>query len=353
MTNRERLLAVLHGDRPDRIPFSIYEWKIPWGSEKRRLRARGLALMRRFPGWAVEYPHCDWEMRCYRENGRVCERETVRTPVGEISAVFWPNQTCNVRAQKEFWVKTEADYETAIFMVRDAVFRPAYDEIRSARQDLGEDGLVFIWKGYSPLQQIVLQWLGIERYCFELADRPSCVWALYDALREREQDIYEIVAAAPVEVVQCCANPIQSVLGRDLFVTRVLSTIEAGVEQLHAAGKLASIHVDGDNALWAPDLARSGIDVMEALTPAPDTDLTMTDMRCLFESKILWANFPSSMHVSTAAQIRQATGAILDAVAPGDRFILGITEDIPPHCWRKSISAILDVLEDRGRLPLQ
>ena len=352
MTNRERILAVLHGERPDRIPFSIYEWKLPWGYDKRRLRERGLAMLRRFPGWRAEYPHCELQTICYTDGGQRYERETVKTPKGDISALFMPDQTCNVRFQKEFWIKTEADYEPLIFMANDAVLHPDYDEILAAQEDLGEDGLVFIWKDFSPLQKIILHLAGLEQFCFELMDRPDCVWALYDALLEFERRKYPVVARAPVELVECCANPIQQLLGRELFVDKVLSSIEEGVELIHAAGKLASVHVDGDNALWAEDLARSNIDIIEALTPAPDTDLTTAAARGIFKDKILWLNFPSSLHVASADRIRAATRDILDAVAPGDRFLLGVTEDIPLDAWRTSLSAILDVLEKDGALPL-
>ena len=349
MTNRERVLAVLRGDRPDRIPFTIFDWKIPWGHDKRLLRERGLTMRRWCSGWKVQYPHCELKTLSYTENGQRCEREIVNTPRGQITSLFEPDHTCNVRLQREFWIKGEADYEPLTFMINDAVLEPAYEEIEAVQEGLGDDGVVWVWAGYSPLQRIILQLVGIEQYCYELMDRPDSLWNLYDALREQERKKYPIVANAPVEVVQSCSNPVAKVLGRDLFVDKVLPCLHECAEWLHAAGKLQAIHTDGDNAIWAKDLADSTLDVIDAFTPAPDTDMTIAEGREAFKDKILWVNFPSSVHLASEQTIRATTHEILDAFQPEDRFMLGVTEDIPATCWRKSLNAIMDVMDQRSR----
>ncbi len=348
MNNRDRVLAVLKGDKPDRIPFTIYEWKIPWGYDKRRLIERGLTLMRRLPGYTVKYPHCELTTLSFHQNGRRYEREIVQTPKGRLESLFLPDQTCGVRRQEMFWIKTEADYEPLMFLINDAVLSPAYDEISALKNDLGEDGVVYLWSGYSPLQEIIIRLIGIEQFCYELMDCPDRIWALYDCLRNLDRKKYPILAGAPVELVQSCGNPIASLLGRELFVNRILPPLAECAEYLHAAGKLQAIHIDGNNAIWAADLAASTIDVMEAFTPAPDTDLTMAEARLIFHDKIIWANFPSSLHLASPERIRTATLDILNAVRPNDRFLLGITEDIPADCWQKSLNAILDVITLEG-----
>jgi hypothetical protein len=348
MTHRQRILAALHGEPTDHVPFTIYEWKIPWGYDKRKLIERGLGMLRRFAGWRAEYPHCEWRMQTYYQDGVKYEREFWRTPKGEVTALFMPDQTCNVRKQVEFWIKGEADYEPLIYWALDAVLSPAYEEIKAGNEDLGDDGLVFVWAGYSPLQQIILQLAGIEQFCFELADRPEWVWALYDALLERDRRKYPIIAAAPVEVIQCCANPIAQVLGHKLFIEKVLPCLDECAALIHAAGKFQSIHVDGDNALWAKDLASSSVDIIEAFTPAPDTDMTLVQGCDVFHDKIVWANFPSSLHLASAEAIRAATVELLRSAASHPRFLLGITEDVPTSRWRISLSAIMDGLSTFG-----
>ena len=353
MTNRQRVLAALHGETPDRVPFATYDWKFPWGYDKRMLRERGLTMVNRYPGFAVEYPHCELTTVCYTEKGVRCEREIVKTPKGELTSLFLPDRTCGVRLQEEYWIKGEADYDPMLFMVNDAVLTPAYEQGLALIEGLGEDGVVYVWKDYSPLQKILVHLTGVERFCLELMDRPGKLMALYDALLDLERRKTPIVVQAPGDVVQFCANPIASVLGRDLFAEKIIDPLNEFADAAHRRGRLVSMHVDGDNAIWADDIANSKLDMVEAFTPAPDSDMTTAAGRQAFKDKILWMNFPSSVHLANADTIRATTHEILDAVAPGDRFVLGITEDIPPDCWRRSISAILDVVEDRGPLPLK
>ncbi|MCL5994631.1 MAG: hypothetical protein M1546_01080 [Chloroflexi bacterium] len=348
MTNRQRVLAVLNGERPDKVPFTIYDWKIPWGYDKRKLCERGLVMMERYAGCRAEYPHCEFTMLTYTENGRKYEREIIKTPKGEISSLFMPGTTCNVRKQIEYWIRSEADYEPLIYWVNDTTYYPAYEEVEAAREALGEDGFVWLWTDYSPLQKIMLQLIGLERYPYELFDHADLLWALYDALRDRDRRKYPIVAKAPVEVIQSDANHIACYLGRDMFVNKVLPCVEEAAEVLHTEGKLQSIHVDGNNAIWAADLARSSVDIIEAFTPAPDTDMTMAEAREIFRDKIMWTNFPSSLHLQPAERIREAAREILESIQSGDRFLMAVTEDVPPWSWRTSLNAIQDAIDICG-----
>ena len=238
MTNRQRVIAVLNGEMPDKIPFTSYDWKFPWGYDKRKLRNRGLTMVNRYPGYSIEYPNCELKTICYTENGTHYEREIVRTPKGEITSLFLPHRTCNVRAQKEFWIKSEVDYEPLIFMVNDAILKPAYGQGKSLMEGLGDDGVVFVWKDYSPLQKIILHLTGIEQFCYELMDKPGYVWALYDALLELERKKNPIVIKAPGDLIQYCANPIASVLGKKMFVEKILSCLNEFADLAHEQGRL-------------------------------------------------------------------------------------------------------------------
>jgi len=248
---------------PDRIPFASYDWKFPWGYDKRKLRERGLTMVNRYPGYSIEYPNCELKTICYTENSVRYEREHIKTPKGEITSLFVPDCTCNVRVQKEFWIKSEADYEALLFMINDSVVKPAYEQGSALLEALGEDGVVFVWKDYSPLQKIMLHFTGIEKFCYELMDRPDHVWNLYDALVELEHKKNPIAVKAPGDFIQYCANPIASILGRDLFVDKVLSGLNDFADLAHDAGKLVAMHLDGDNSIWANELAASKIDIIE------------------------------------------------------------------------------------------
>jgi len=62
----------------------------------------------------------------------------------------------------------------------------------------------------------------------------------------------------------------------------------------------------------------------------------------LWPEKILWVNFPSSIHLGSIETIRAVTRQMLEEARPHRRFLLGITEDVPPDRWAGNFRAILD-----------
>jgi len=113
------------------------------------------------------------------------------------------------------------------------------------------------------------------------------------------------------------------------------------------------VHFDANTRLLAPGIARSRMDYIEAFTPAPTCDMTVAEARLAWPDKVLWINFPSSVHLESIEAIEATTRQILREAAPGDRFLIGITEDVPEDRWQANLAAILRVIRERGRLPVQ
>ena len=80
--------------------------------------------------------------------------------------------------------------------------------------------------------------------------------------------------------------------------------------------------------------------------------MTMAEARRAWPGKTLFINFPSSAHLSEPEVIRETTVGLLREAAPGDRFIMGITENVPDHRWRISFPAILETCSETELLPI-
>lgn len=75
-------------------------------------------------------------------------------------------------------------------------------------------------------------------------------------------------------------------------------------------------------------VASSELDIVEAFTPIPTGNVTVEEARQAWPDKILWMNFPSSVHTESPEVIREEAIEILREAAPGNGFIIGITEDV-------------------------
>lgn len=73
--------------------------------------------------------------------------------------------------------------------------------------------------------------------------------------------------------------------------------------------------------------------------------MSMKEAREAWPDKVLWINFPSSVHLQPESAIEQVTVNLLEDVAPGDGFLLGITEDLPEGREDGNYRAILDGID--------
>lgn len=352
MTPRQRIRAVLHGDLPDQIPFTMYWLMLPRGERERRLREAGLAIVTRLPLFWVEYPGCDSISREYREGGIRCIRETIRTPLGEVTSVRKVGLAYNSEMRSEHFIKRPGDYRVLEYFYRDAVYHTDYDAYLLEVDRLGEDGYVLPHIGYSPLMVMLVELQGLEQFSLDMVEHPDEFFSLYELLCERRRDLYRIYADSPAEAVLYGGNIVPNVMGRRRFEKYVIPCIDECADHLHAAGKLLGMHLDADNLALAPAVATSKLDIIEAFTPPPDCDMSVAQAREAWPDKIIWCNFPSSVHLAADETIADTTRELLDQAGRGDRLLIGVTENIPEaHMWR-SLGIIADVLNREGRLPL-
>jgi len=356
MTPRERIQAALHGEWADRVPFTIYGNMLPRGEVERSLRNEGLAIIEWNQPYRIETPHVDVVFREYYEGGVLTRRETVRTPVGEVTSV----EKCDARSYSGWWrveypIKRPEDYKVWEFVVHDTTYIPAYEAFVLMQDRLGQDGYVF---GHGlptvqvPMHYMMVELLGLERFSLELYDRPSDVLQLHDLIWQKHKEALAITVESPAELVEVGTNFHQAMMGPKLFEQYYMPYMNEWAEELHAAGKLAATHIDGDWHSLIPIVASSKLDVIEAISPPPMCDVSVAEARTALPDKVLWVNFPSAVHVSADEVIRAVTEQVLREAAPGDRFLFGVTEDVPETEWRRSLRTISSALQERGSLPL-
>ena len=351
LTPRQRVEAVLFGGQPDHVPFTVYEYKLPQCAVERQLRNDGLCIMNRhYLGYSTVTPHCTTENYSYTDEktGKGLIRTVVRTPKGDLTSLAEPADFTSWRHELMF--KGPEDYEKLVCLADDSQFVPAYDGVLKAQERLGED--VFLrggMPGYSPLQALIYTYLGVETFCVEWLERRDEVLRLYAALHERARRAYAVVADSPHRVIQYCGNVSPEIVGLERFNEYVLPHYDELAEELRKRGKLLLVHLDANCRLFADAIACSGIDIVEAFTPAPDTDLTLAEARAAWPEKILWINFPSSVHLSSDEVVYETTRDLIAQDGGSQKLLIGITEDVPEPRWQGSFQAISRAIAEHGQ----
>jgi len=360
MKPKERVLAALYGEWSDLVPFTVYSNKIFTCQVERELRNDGLCIVENYiqPHIAISPNVKEKTIYCKAEDGITRSRRILETPKGTLTELH-KRLPDHPRIPGELYPWTEEylfkgpnDYAALEFMVRDQVYLPNYQVVQEMQESAGEDTVIIPWTMFSPLNEILITYMGIEIFSIEWHVRRDRIMELYEALIENRRKFYEIAAKSPLVAINYCGNVSPEVLGLERFREYCIPHYNEFADILHENGKQLLVHFDANNRPFLEAIAKSRIDVIEAFTPYPNSDMTVSDARKAWPDKILWINFPSASILDTSENIEAITRNILKEAIPGDRFLVGITETVPHPKWQESYSAIMKILKNEGKLPL-
>lgn len=346
------MLTAARGGAPDQIPFTTYTGVCGDTESRRRLQSKGLGLVNIRRPWTVESPNVEWTSDRLLEGDIEFTLNTVRTPVGSLTQKTRVDSGYGSTWIVEHLVKEPHDYEILGFMLRDQVFRPDYEGFVETDREMGDAGVVFSSVNRVPIQQLWIQYTGLERLCEDLLSHPRVVEGVLQTMQERDRDVWKLVADSPAEFVWCPDNISGEVTGPAWFEKYCAPHYDAIASQMHSNGKRIVAHMDGMMRRLISQVRELNIDIIEAFTPTPDGDLSLAEARRAWEGKVIWINFPSSVHISPEEAIRERTLQILREAAPGDGFLVGVTENVPAFALDLSLKVITDTLAEFGKCPL-
>lgn len=363
MTHRERIMAATRKQRADKLPF-FSTWRyLPIGSAERECRNRGMGIT-----WAR--PSCIMKIHGVKEIEEVDKsnpftvRRTYSTPVGSISLVEkrypgiglwrlsrgWKGEA---PWQTERAIKSLDDYKVLKYIIENTEYVPDYFPIEQAKEWLGDDGVVldylhgFLWDfiPHSPMQSLMIDWIGSEGgRCFvEMFKHLDLVEDLYHAYSKSYEAMYNIAAKSPADIVWYVDNIDAVLVNPRLFEKYFMPEYEKLGEILHANGKLLAVHMDGRVNIIKDLIARTPIDIIEALTPPPLCDLPIGEALSLWKDKVIWAGFPGTVYALGTQAIKKFTLDLLREVIPGDRLAITMsTENLVSNEHHLLLTSILE-----------
>jgi len=133
----------------------------------------------------------------------------------------------------------------------------------------GDDGVVVRFWGPSAIPRLLQNDVGIAGFYYLLQDHPDEMAALISLMHERELAAFEMLARGPCEVVVLVENTSTGYISPDLYRKHNGPHVRDFVEIVHAAGKIALVHMCGHILDLLEDIRETGLDGVHALTPPP------------------------------------------------------------------------------------
>ena len=343
MDIRERLEAFWSGQRPDQIPYTIYqnEWRhTADDSVWRELFQDGLAVTWHIPSVRWEARGVEYARDSFKENGKMLERRTVRTAVGEVCETFIDGW------RHDYFLETAEDYAVMTWVARHTEISPAYDAFLETEKAVLPYGVALIGIGRTPLQTILVDYAGLENFAHHLFDLESEVMELYEALLERFRKTVELVAEGPGRFVSVLENFTAETLGPRRYKQLLLPVYQELFPVLQSAGKIVGTHYDGKLASCKDLVARAPIDLIESLTPPPEGDMTLAECRAAWPDKLLWSNINVACYDLPPKKLRELVLERVQQAAPdGRRLAFEVSEQYPAN-WSQSMSVVLEALRE-------
>jgi len=343
MNIHERLESFWAGERPDEIPYTIYHTK--WQDVKNdraweAMFSNGLGLTFKEYPFKLEVRDLDTIQNDTIENGIQIRHVTWRTSVGEISAT-WANDW-----QQEYWLKSPDDYRVMTHIVKNTTILPDYEFFGAAEREMEPYAVTWPMVGRTPLQEILVDYAGLESFSFHLFDYEAEVRQLYEALLDNFRRKAEIVAAGPGRFVSNLENFTAETLGPKRYEEFLLPVYQECFPILHQAGKIVGCHYDGQTASVKELIARAPIDLIESLTPPPEGDQTLAEARAVWPDKLFWSNINVSAYELPKKALQKLILERVEQAAPDGRRLAFEISEVLQENWKVSIPTVLEALQE-------
>jgi nitrogen regulatory protein PII-like uncharacterized protein len=343
MDIRAQLEAFWSGERPDQIPYTIYqnEWRHTADDPAwQPMFEAGLGVTWYVPTYHVKLRNVEIVDTHYVEDGTQMHRQVQRTAVGEIAATWAEGW------HRKYFLETAEDYRVMTYIVEQAEITPAHESYLACEAGLPPYAVAIPVVGRTPLQTILVDYAGLEKFGWHLFEYEEEVRRLYDALLDNFRCIVEITATGPGRYVSNLENFTAETLGPRRYEEFLLPVYEECFAMLHEADKIVGCHYDGRTVSCREQIARAPIDLIESLTPPPEGDQTLAEARAAWPDKLLWSNINVACYELPPEQLKALVlGRVEEAALDGRKLAFEVSEQYPAN-WRESVPVVLEALKE-------
>jgi hypothetical protein len=362
MTRRQRILAASHGKRADKLPF-FHNWRhMQTGWAERECRNRGMGISWARPSYVTKIHDVDiTEQRLIVDSATV-HRRTYTTPVGSVYVDEMRDAGTGEWHGMRSWrdvtpwhtsrlIKGPEDYPVVKYIVEHTEYIADYFPIEQAKDWLGDEGVVIDTHPHQPMQMLMIDWVGSEegRFFIHHARYLDLVEDLCRAIAKSREPMYEIAARSPADIIWCGDNIDGVLVNPRLFEKYFMPEYEKMARICHKHGKLLASHMDGRVGVLKDLIARTPLDIIEALHPPPMGDLSIGEALKSWPDKVIWVGFPANVYSMGPEATRRHTLSLLREVIPGEQLCIEMsTENIVSN---ENLLMMTSVLEN-AELPL-
>ena len=363
MTKRERVLSVLCGKKPDKLPWfgdlSYWAHYLNATDNMPEKYKKSDGIYRLHEDLGVGYHLQGYYPFTVRYEEVVVQEEelgeitvtTYNTPVGTLRERWQYSSKTFSNAPLEYLVKDITDLPALRYLYEHAQYEPNYDEAEKRQKYIGGNGITMCYTPRTPFMEMVVQKAGIEALAYCVADDPDeFEWTL-DVIGKSFEKAVNITVAAPCDCVMVPENLSSEVVGKEYYHQHVEPYHHKWTQLIKKHGKFSFIHMDGTLKGLISEVSHSGFQVLEALTPEPVGDLPLEDfIYSVSGDVIVWGGLPGAFFTQDFPD-KDFDAFVIKAIklmTQNTRFVLGVADQVPPYATFERIKRVNELVERYG-----
>lgn len=372
MTGRERILAAIRHQEPDRVPIAprVHAWlKTEYGDAELATQLKKLpdidpmhvvedGTPNTLESYPDEYslPEVEVEQNKYREGEFIVVERTFRTPAGDLSdrtRIPPSGREYGVSPnpiKTEHVVKSRKDLEALKYILHEV--NTNYDFLQSCRKQLGNRGVVLVCirsaldhnAGYArDMQDLMVDYYD---------DRPffNDLLGIF-----HERSLTQIRAAleggADFIFGSWYFNSLSAGWSPAIFSEVFAPQIRDHVDLTHRYDAYYDYYDDGKLTDSMEMIADAGVDVLETCTPPPVGDFDLAFAKRTIGQETTLKGYVDLLYVlkhGTARLVEKTVREAMQIAKPGGGFIIGSSDSFREGTPKENISAYFDACKKYG-----
>ena len=371
MTERERMLTVLKGGAPDRVPFFLdlshwfyHKHHLPFDLSQGLLEpdwelidyhkrvGAGFYVPNLISYYDVVFPSdvVSTTIKAYTPQGPEITWR-IETPIGVIERKRqWEEQSYSWNVS-QWGVRTAQDLRVLGYAYSQLQYKPAWERYTPWAEALGDLGVIYMPIGYSAMGHLLAYWMGIEKTVYAAVDMPGLLHEVVDQINASILACVDMVCQSPAEVIFMGDNFSGDIQSPRFFQEWSEPFYREALQRIRAAGKFSAVHIDGRLKGILGAFAAIGADCADAVTPAPMGDLT--PQQCREDAgphMVLSGGVPPNVWTEQASDqaFKHAVLDWLEIRKLNPRIVAAAGDQVPPGAPEYRIEMMRELVDKHG-----
>ncbi len=354
MNSKERLVAALHGESIDHVPFSPF-FAYVWEFLPRDVQEAGQLAFHHAIGadplWrGAPCPVREIlppEVQTTFADAKDRRLIVTTTPVGILRSAYAGSEAGGTSFLVEHPLKTEEDLKVQQWIEERTRYEYAPEAVSSHLNGEGREGLslgMLIPRCKSAFQSMVEHHVGTEELTYALMDFPDTVRSLWQTMVEKSREAVAIAAESDYDYFITWEDSSTQNYSPSQYDEFIGSEIGEWCRMLAAGGKHYIQHACGHVAALTGRMRDHGVFAIESISPPPTGNLTIRDARSMVGRSmgIIGGIEPTQFLNLTEAELGPYVESVIED-GRGGPFVLANSDSCPPGVTVEKFKLVADI----------